>query len=189
MRTQGADSHFLSATGGVEEGEESAGRWLGPSRREHLWSSSLLPWKRERRSKKPSSPIVSCVAGFRIKTKTKYGQYSSLTTGFWWNLDTRYAMIKVHPTKEVQDVHTRTIKDGRRIMLPGGHYWCQRKVNIFCFVKWICKDVNAFWCYCTQTKDLGEQRCWWFHNISDFLKYNNQNTENNCTCLCFRTHF
>lgn len=65
---KGLDSHFLSATGGVEEGEEWAGRWLGLSRREHLWSSSLLPWKRDRRSKKPSSPMVSCDPGYGITT-------------------------------------------------------------------------------------------------------------------------
>lgn len=71
MGTQGADSHFLSATGGVEEGEELAVRWLGSSSREHLWSSILLPWKRERRSKKPSSPIVSRDRGYNVKKQNK----------------------------------------------------------------------------------------------------------------------
>lgn len=61
---KGRHSHFLSATGGVEEGEEGGGRRLGESSREHLWSSSLLPWKRERRSKNPSSPTVSCVPDY-----------------------------------------------------------------------------------------------------------------------------
>lgn len=83
-RTQGGDSHFLSATGGVEEGEEEwGGRWLGPSSREHLWSSILLPWKRERRSKKPSSPIVSRDPGYSVK-KTKPIHLITLEKGFRW---------------------------------------------------------------------------------------------------------
>lgn len=77
MKTQGADSHFLSATGGVEKGEEGAGRWLWPSSREHLWSSILLPWKRERRSKKPSSPIVSCDPDYGVK-KSKTNRLNNI---------------------------------------------------------------------------------------------------------------
>lgn len=67
MTAWGANSHFLSATGGVEEGGDWAARQLGESTREHLWSSNLLLWKRDRRSKKPSSPIVSWAPGYSIK--------------------------------------------------------------------------------------------------------------------------
>lgn len=73
--TRGQHSHFLSATGGVEEGEGWVGRWLGLSRREHLWSSSLLPWKRDSRSKKPSSPMVSCDPSYGVETSRKKNEW------------------------------------------------------------------------------------------------------------------
>lgn len=69
IKHKGAHSHCLSATGGVEEGEEWAG-WSAS--REHLWSSILLPWKRERRSKKPSSPIVSRDPCYSVKKNKKH---------------------------------------------------------------------------------------------------------------------
>lgn len=54
----GANSHFFEATVGVV-GREVEGKRLWSSCMKHLWSSMRLPWKRLRRSKKPSSPSVS----------------------------------------------------------------------------------------------------------------------------------
>lgn len=51
------------------------GRWLGLSRREHLWSSNRLPWKRDSRSKKPSSPMVSCDPSCRVSAQSKMNEW------------------------------------------------------------------------------------------------------------------
>lgn len=82
---------FSIVLGGVEEAAVEAVPQFC-SCKQHLWSSIRLLWNRLRRSKNPSSPMVSALIFWNIERKSKYSSFI-LRPSVEQYLDTRKAKV------------------------------------------------------------------------------------------------